>query len=272
MESRKLTRTEDIPSSSTPTPPSVTPKAQLPLVRPNEAALPEPTPVRVDPEPADTQSPVVNSLSSPEREVVPPSPPLIIIFDASSDEAAAPPDSPAGETVDLPTSPVGGISDLFGSSSGEVVALTDSPAVTISDDEDINGIADVGDNQVPDAPDYRHFLDQQQQSDSHDNELYVGQGFCQLEDLKHAVKIWHIKSHVTFKAKRCVKDTWVLCYPAEGCQWKLRASKRKNLKVCEIIMIEGPHTCVMPTISQDHNKMDSKLVGKNILAMVEENE
>ncbi|KAG5028696.1 hypothetical protein JHK87_012210 [Glycine soja] len=109
MESRKLTRTEDIPSSSTPTPPSVTVGQD------------------VDPEPADTQSPVVNSLSSPEREVVPPSPPLIIIFDASSDEAAAPPDSPAGETVDLPNSPVGGISDLFGSSSGEVVALTDSP-------------------------------------------------------------------------------------------------------------------------------------------------
>ena len=37
-------------------------------------------------------------------------------------------------------------------------------------------------------------------------------------------------------------------------------------------MIEGPHTCVMPTISQYHNKMDSKHVGKNILAMVEENE
>ena len=36
-------------------------------------------------------------------------------------------------------------------------------------------------------------------------------------------------------------------------------------------MIEGSHTCVMPTNSQDHNKMDSKLVGKNILAMVEEN-
>jgi len=37
-------------------------------------------------------------------------------------------------------------------------------------------------------------------------------------------------------------------------------------------MIEGPHTCVMLTISQDHNKMDSKLIGKNILAMVKENE
>ena len=37
-------------------------------------------------------------------------------------------------------------------------------------------------------------------------------------------------------------------------------------------MIKGPHTCVMPTISQDHNNMELKLVGKNILAMVEENE
>ncbi|KHN39762.1 hypothetical protein glysoja_049585 [Glycine soja] len=139
MASRKRARTEDIPSSSTPAPPSVTvgqdhfleqvawPEAQLPLMRPNEAALPEPTPVQADPKPADPQSPVMNQLSSPECEVVPPSPPLIIISNASSDEVAAPPDSPAGETADLPTSPVGGITDLSDSSSGEVVALTDSP-------------------------------------------------------------------------------------------------------------------------------------------------
>jgi len=71
------------------------PEAQLLLVRPNEAAPPEPTLSQVDPELVDPQSPVVNPLSSPEREVVPPSPPLIIISDASSDEAAAPPDSPS---------------------------------------------------------------------------------------------------------------------------------------------------------------------------------
>ena len=80
--------------------------------------------MQVDPEPTNPQSPVVNPLSSLEREVVPPSPPLIIISDASSDEAAAPPDSPEGETADLPTSLVGGISD---SSSGEAFTLTDSP-------------------------------------------------------------------------------------------------------------------------------------------------
>ncbi|KAG5059877.1 branchpoint-bridging protein-like [Glycine soja] len=103
------------------------PEAQLPLVRPNEAAPPEPAPTRVEPMPIEPRTPMVNPPPSPELEVVPPSPPLILIFDASLDEAAAPPDSPAGETADPPASLVGGIADLSGSSSGEVVALTDSP-------------------------------------------------------------------------------------------------------------------------------------------------
>ncbi|KAG5080301.1 hypothetical protein glysoja_044031 [Glycine soja] len=102
-------------------------EAQLPLVRPNEASPPEPTPVQVDPKQGGPQSPVVNPPSSPKREVVPPSPPLIVISDASSDEAAAPPDSPVGETADPLTSPIEGIADLSDSSSGEVVAPTDSP-------------------------------------------------------------------------------------------------------------------------------------------------
>ncbi|KAG4936193.1 hypothetical protein JHK82_050471 [Glycine max] len=103
------------------------PEAQLPLVRPNEAALPEPTPVQVNSEPANPQSPVVNPPSSPELEAVPPSPPLIVISDASLDEVAAPLDSPAVEIVEPPVSPIGGIADLSDSSSGEDVALTDSP-------------------------------------------------------------------------------------------------------------------------------------------------
>ena len=35
------------------------------------------------------------------------------------------------------------------------------------------------------------FLDQQQQSNLHDNELYVGQRFCQLEDLKRRKDVEH---------------------------------------------------------------------------------
>ncbi|KAG5154437.1 hypothetical protein JHK82_012406 [Glycine max] len=46
------------------------PKAQLPLVRPNEAAPPEPTPVQVNSEPANPQSLVVNPPFSPKLEAV----------------------------------------------------------------------------------------------------------------------------------------------------------------------------------------------------------
>ena len=62
----------------------------LPLVvRPNEAAPPEPTHAGVEPVLADPQSPVVNP-PSPELEVVPPSPPIIIVSDSPSREAATP--------------------------------------------------------------------------------------------------------------------------------------------------------------------------------------
>ena len=71
------------------------PEAQLPLVRPNEATPPEPTPARVEPVPTDPQSPVVNPPSSPKLEVVPPSPSLNIISDSPSGEAVAPPEFPA---------------------------------------------------------------------------------------------------------------------------------------------------------------------------------
>jgi len=94
------------------------------MVRPNEAASPEPTPARVEPVPADPQSPAANS-PSPKLEVVPPSPPIIIISDSPSGESVAPPDSPAGEAA-----------DLSGSLSGEVVALSDSPIFHLIDEEE----------------------------------------------------------------------------------------------------------------------------------------
>ncbi|KAG4980704.1 hypothetical protein JHK84_034289 [Glycine max] len=107
-------------------------EAQLPLVRPDEAAPAEPTTTRVKPKPADPQSLVVNPPFSPKLEVVLPSPPLIIISDSLSRETIAPPDSPAREAVDPPDSPIGKAIDLSYSSSREAVALSDSP-VFLSD-------------------------------------------------------------------------------------------------------------------------------------------
>ncbi|KAG5068505.1 hypothetical protein JHK85_000882 [Glycine max] len=153
MSSRKRARTNDIPSSAIPAPQSasIEPDVQhlqtlVPMLqslfrgqliimhslrelaqnRPI-AAPSEPAPAGVEPMPAEPQNLVVNPPPSPELEVVLPSPPLIIISDASLDEAVAFPNTPVEETTDPPASPIRGIANLSNSSSGEAVALTDSP-------------------------------------------------------------------------------------------------------------------------------------------------
>ncbi|KAG5088238.1 hypothetical protein JHK86_000850 [Glycine max] len=146
MSSRKRARTNDIPSSAIPAPQSasIEPDVQhlqtlVPMLQSlfrgqliimhsltNEAAPSEPAPAGVEPMPAEPQNLVVNPPPSPELEVVLPSPPLIIISDASLDEAVAFPNTPVEETTDPPASPIRGIANLSNSSSGEVVALTDS--------------------------------------------------------------------------------------------------------------------------------------------------
>ncbi|KAG5088258.1 hypothetical protein JHK86_000870 [Glycine max] len=134
MASRKRARVDDIPSPSTPAPPSTTigPDVQssqtlVPMLQSlfqGQAAPPEPTPAWVEPVPADPQSPVANP-PSPAFEVVPQSPPIIIISDSPSGEAAAPPDSPTGEAA-----------DLSNSLSGEAITLFDSLVFHLIDEEE----------------------------------------------------------------------------------------------------------------------------------------
>ncbi|KAH1215398.1 hypothetical protein GmHk_13G036549 [Glycine max] len=159
MASRKRARADDIPSPSTPAPPSATigPDVQssqtlvlmlqslfqgqviimhslreLAHQRPiltmeqflEQVTWPGALPSMVEPVPANPQSLVANP-PSPKLEAVPPSPPIIIISDSPSGKTAAPPDSPTGEAADL--------SDSL---SGEVVALFDSHVFHLIDEED----------------------------------------------------------------------------------------------------------------------------------------
>ncbi|KAG4969523.1 hypothetical protein JHK82_035221 [Glycine max] len=134
MASRKRARADDIPSPSTPAPPSATigPDVQssqtlvlmLQSLFQGQATPHEPTLAQVEPVPANPQSLVANP-PSPKLEAVPPSPPIIIISDSPSGKTVAPPDSPTGEAADL--------SDSL---SGEVVALFDSHVFHLIDEED----------------------------------------------------------------------------------------------------------------------------------------
>ncbi|XP_057985419.1 uncharacterized protein LOC131170387 [Hevea brasiliensis] len=50
----------------------------------------------------------------------------------------------------------------------------------------------------------------------------------------------------------------------------MRASRREGSDIWKITRYNGPHTCVNPSISQDHRQLDSKFISDFILAIVRE--
>ncbi|RVW94914.1 hypothetical protein CK203_034566 [Vitis vinifera] len=103
------------------------------------------------------------------------------------------------------------------------------------------------------------------------NELFKGLRFESKEDLQYAVKRYAIcrnqhlvvcESEPQLWAVRCKK--W-----QEGCNWRLRACRRKSHGMFEIIKYVGPHTCVYPKLSQDHSQLDSTLIAREIQNVVQ---
>ncbi|XP_057739751.1 uncharacterized protein LOC130956783 [Arachis stenosperma] len=56
-----------------------------------------------------------------------------------------------------------------------------------------------------------------------------------------------------------------------GCQWSLRVALRQNLGYGEVRSFGGPHSCLAPTMSQDHCQLDSSLICRVILPLIQSN-
>ncbi|RYR66740.1 hypothetical protein Ahy_A03g012798 isoform B [Arachis hypogaea] len=64
----------------------------------------------------------------------------------------------------------------------------------------------------------------------------------------------------------------VQCRQADsGCKWSLRVALRQNLGYWEVRRFGGPHSCMAPTMSQDHRQLDSSLICRVILPMIQSN-
>ena len=55
----------------------------------------------------------------------------------------------------------------------------------------------------------------------------------------------------------------------EGCNWRLRACRRKSHGLFEITKYTSPHTCVYPKLSQDHSQLDSTLIAREVQNVVQ---
>ncbi|QHO00133.1 uncharacterized protein DS421_13g403850 [Arachis hypogaea] len=56
-----------------------------------------------------------------------------------------------------------------------------------------------------------------------------------------------------------------------GCQWSLCVALRQNLGYWEIRRVGGVHNCLAPTMSQDHRQLDSSLICRVILPLIQSN-
>ncbi|KAF1897689.1 hypothetical protein Lal_00032446 [Lupinus albus] len=102
-------------------------------------------------------------------------------------------------------------------------------------------------------------------SNDFDNELFIGMQFESKDATINAIKQFHIKNFVDYVVVESRPDRYVgQCkYFGCGCQWRIRASLNGK-------KINGTHTCVSTSISQDHTKLNSSFIANFIIHLVSE--
>ncbi|KAK9082633.1 hypothetical protein Scep_029104 [Stephania cephalantha] len=98
------------------------------------------------------------------------------------------------------------------------------------------------------------------------SEFHVGMRFLSKVDIQHAVKLYSIKGHRQFVVTHSTPNVWVVSCKKhlDGCDWRLRCSKRKAHGMFEISKYAGPHTCIYAKLSKDHAHLDSTVICREI--------
>nr|KYP31902.1 hypothetical protein KK1_047552 [Cajanus cajan] len=99
--------------------------------------------------------------------------------------------------------------------------------------------------------------------------LFVGQRFQTKEQMQDAINRFHIVNHCSYKVKNSSSSRLVMECVHHDCAWRCRGILRTREQHWEIMILEGPHTCVSPLISQDHNKLGSQMIAQSIGEIIE---
>ena len=102
------------------------------------------------------------------------------------------------------------------------------------------------------------------------SELFKGLRFESKDDLQYAVNCNLISYNQHFVVCKSQPHLWaVRCKKwNKGCNWRLRACRRKSHGLFEITKYVSLYTCVYPRLSQDHSQLGSKLIAREIQNVV----
>ncbi|RYR11657.1 hypothetical protein Ahy_B04g069174 [Arachis hypogaea] len=104
-------------------------------------------------------------------------------------------------------------------------------------------------------------------------EFRIGHKFRSREAVLQGVKNYSIWRSVEYRVIESDRLKYhVQCHQAEcGCQWSLRVALRQNLGYWEVWRVGGVHSCLAPTMSQDYRQLDSSLICRVILPLIQSN-
>lgn len=101
-----------------------------------------------------------------------------------------------------------------------------------------------------------------------DGAIQEGMTFHNKEDCLHAIKSFHIRQSLDYDVIHSDPTRYVIQCTLETCQFKLRASFRKKTGKWKIGTMMGPHNCTSTLMSQDHRKLNYKLISQSIKTLV----
>jgi MuDR family transposase/MULE transposase domain/SWIM zinc finger len=98
--------------------------------------------------------------------------------------------------------------------------------------------------------------------------LYVGRLFDSLDDLKQAVREYHIRENRKVVTENSSNKIYVVKCDASTCGWRLYAARCKDGEYFQIKTIKGKHVCSNEGDSKDHRNMSCEFISKVILDLI----
>ncbi|KAH1105604.1 hypothetical protein J1N35_009372 [Gossypium stocksii] len=131
---------------------------------------------------------------------------------------------------------------------------------------------DIDAMQAHEFPEYAHTIPSLM-TYSETGDLCIGMRFPTKDAVLSAIKHYNIKQSVDYKVLVTTPTKYVgKCIMfGQGCNWSIRAAFMKRNQIREVRKYNGPRTCRVERISQDHTKLDSNVIRDFIVPLVKEN-
>ncbi|XP_050885294.1 uncharacterized protein LOC127088901 [Lathyrus oleraceus] len=103
------------------------------------------------------------------------------------------------------------------------------------------------------------------------NDIEEGMKFENKEVCVIALQQWHIKRSLDYSVTKSDNVRYVIKCKNFACKFKCRVSLHKGNSKWKIGKFGGPHTCITTSMSQDHRKLNSEMISKSIMELVNHN-